>query len=93
LREPALLPDSPAQLPGYLSFVAERVHSPRAAQGGPPAMLYTIIGVLHFILFLIAAFEILTGSKPLGHKVLWLLLVLLFPIIGLVLYFLLGRGK
>ncbi|MBX3409127.1 MAG: PLDc N-terminal domain-containing protein [Phycisphaeraceae bacterium] len=56
-------------------------------------MLYTIIGVLHFVLFLIAAFEILTGSKPLGHKVLWLVLVLLLPIAGLVLYYLIGRGK
>ncbi|MBX3383461.1 MAG: PLDc N-terminal domain-containing protein [Phycisphaeraceae bacterium] len=56
-------------------------------------MLYTIIGVLHFVLFLIAAFEVLTGSKPLGHKVLWLLLILLLPIVGLVLYYLLGRDK
>ena len=56
-------------------------------------MLYTILGVVHLILFLIAAFEILTSGKPLLHKVLWLLLIFLLPLIGLIIYFLLGRGK
>jgi hypothetical protein len=56
-------------------------------------MLYTILGVLHLILFLIAAVEILTGSKSLGNKVLWLLIILLFPLIGLIVYYVMGRGK
>ena len=56
-------------------------------------MLYSILGVIHLILFLIAAFEILTSSKPLINKVLWLLVIFLLPVIGLILYFLLGRGK
>lgn len=56
-------------------------------------MLYTILSVLHFVLFLIAAFEILTSSKSLMHKVLWLLLILLLPLVGLIIYYLLGRGK
>ncbi|HPO93633.1 MAG TPA: PLDc N-terminal domain-containing protein [Phycisphaerales bacterium] len=56
-------------------------------------MLYTILGVLHLILFLIAAFEILTSSKPLLDKVLWLLLIFLLPLIGLIIYYLVGRGK
>ncbi len=57
------------------------------------AMWSTIIGLLHLILFLIAAFEILSSSRPLLHKVGWLLLVFLLPIVGLIIYFLLGRGK
>ncbi|HNB60087.1 MAG TPA: PLDc N-terminal domain-containing protein [Phycisphaerales bacterium] len=56
-------------------------------------MLYTILGVLHLILFLIAAFEIVTSSKPLLEKVLWLLLIFLLPLIGLIIYYLVGRGK
>jgi len=56
-------------------------------------MLYTILGLLHLILFLIAAFEILNSSKELGHKILWLLLIFLFPLIGLIIYFVAGRGK
>jgi len=56
-------------------------------------MLYTILSILHLILFLIAAFEILSSSKPLGNKVLWLLLIFLLPLIGLIIYFLVGRGN
>lgn len=56
-------------------------------------MLYSILGTIHLILFLIAAVEILTSAKPLLHKVLWLLLVFFFPIVGLIIYFLLGRGR
>ncbi|MGD9690582.1 MAG: PLDc N-terminal domain-containing protein [Phycisphaerales bacterium] len=56
-------------------------------------MLYTILGIVHLILFLIAAFEILTSSKDLLHKVLWLLLIFLLPIVGLIIYYVVGRGK
>jgi hypothetical protein len=56
-------------------------------------VLYSILGLIHLILFLIAAFEILTSSKPLGQKFLWLLLIFLLPLVGLVIYYLVGRGK
>lgn len=56
-------------------------------------MIYSILGILHLILFLIAAFEILTSSKALVNKVLWMLLILLLPLIGLIIYYLIGRGK
>lgn len=56
-------------------------------------MPYGIIGLLHLILWLIAAFEILNSGKDVGYKVLWLLIILLLPFLGLVLYFLLARGK
>lgn len=55
-------------------------------------MLYQILVLVHFILFLIAAFEILTSGKPLLHKVLWMLLILLLPVVGLIIYYVLGRG-
>jgi hypothetical protein len=56
-------------------------------------MLYQVLGVLHLILFLIAAFEILSSGKELLHKVLWLLLIFLLPVVGLIIYFVAGRGK
>lgn len=56
-------------------------------------MIIGLLSLLHLIFFLIAAFEILTSSKPLGQKVLWLLLIFLLPLIGLIIYFLVGRGK
>ncbi|MGD9791049.1 MAG: PLDc N-terminal domain-containing protein [Phycisphaerales bacterium] len=54
-------------------------------------MLKEILLAAHLVLFVIAAFEILTSSKPLGSKFLWLLLILLLPVAGLVIYFFLGR--
>jgi len=56
-------------------------------------MLYTILGVLHLVLWIIAAIEILGSSKTLGSKVLWLLIILLLPLIGLIIYYVAGRGK
>ena len=50
-----------------------------------------ILMILHVIFWLIAAFEILNSGKSLGQKVLWLLIIFLLPLIGLILYFVLGR--
>ncbi|HVU64444.1 MAG TPA: PLDc N-terminal domain-containing protein [Phycisphaerales bacterium] len=55
--------------------------------------IYGIIGLVVLILDIIAAVEILTGSKPALNKLLWLLVIFLLPVIGMILYFLLGRGK
>lgn len=54
-------------------------------------MLYTVLGVLHLILWLIAAVELLKSGRPLGEKVLWLLIIFFLPLIGLVLYYVIGR--
>lgn len=56
-------------------------------------MLETILVIVHLILFLIAAVEILGSGMSVGKKVLWLLLILIFPLIGLIIYFLIGRAK
>lgn len=56
-------------------------------------MVYGILSLLHLILFLIAAFEILSSNKSLGNKVLWLLLIFLLPLVGLILYYVAGRGN
>ena len=56
-------------------------------------MIYGIVGLVVFILDIIAAVEILTGSKSVGNKVLWLLVIFFLPVLGMILYFLLGRGK
>jgi hypothetical protein len=52
-----------------------------------------ILGLIHLVLFVIAAIEILGSNKSLGNKLLWLLLILFLPLIGLIIYFLMGRGK
>jgi hypothetical protein len=50
-----------------------------------------LLGLLHLILWVIAAIEIIRSGKSLGGKVLWLLVILLLPVIGLILYYVLGR--
>lgn len=56
-------------------------------------MRFALLGLIHFILFLIAAVEILTARKSIGYKLAWMLVIFLIPIIGLVLYFVLGRDQ
>ncbi|KAA3639098.1 MAG: hypothetical protein DWP95_11210 [Proteobacteria bacterium] len=50
-----------------------------------------IIGLIVLILDVIAIVEIIGSGKPTGEKVLWVVIILLLPLIGLILYYLLGR--
>jgi hypothetical protein len=54
-------------------------------------MIETILGVIHLVLFVIAAIEIVGSNKSIGAKILWLLLIFLLPIVGLIVYFFVGR--
>jgi hypothetical protein len=54
-------------------------------------MLYTILGIVHLVLFVIALIDIIGSSMAIEKKLLWILLILLLPLIGLILYFLIGR--
>jgi hypothetical protein len=56
-------------------------------------MIETLLGTLHLVLFLIAGIEVLMSAKPLWSKVLWLMFLFLFPLIGVIVYFIFGRGK
>lgn len=55
------------------------------------AMTYGIIGAIILILDIIAIISILGSAKPVGWKVLWTLIVLLLPLIGMILYFVIGN--
>lgn len=50
-----------------------------------------IIGLIILILDIIAIVEIVGSGKSTGEKVLWIVIILLLPLIGLILYYLLGR--
>nr|WP_323373163.1 PLDc N-terminal domain-containing protein [Marinicella gelatinilytica] len=50
-----------------------------------------IIGLIILILDIIAIVEILSSGKSAGEKLLWVLVILFLPLIGLILYYLLGR--
>ena len=53
---------------------------------------YGLVGLIVLILDIIAIISILGASKPIEWKLLWILLVLLLPVIGMILYFLIGKG-
>jgi hypothetical protein len=54
---------------------------------------YGIIGLLIVILDVYVILQIMGGLGDPGMKLLWIILVLLLPLIGPILYFLLGPGK
>ena len=55
-------------------------------------MGYGILGLLVLILDIIAILSIVGAAKPAGWKLVWILIVLLLPVIGMILYFLIGKG-
>ncbi|KAG0210091.1 hypothetical protein BGX31_001982, partial [Mortierella sp. GBA43] len=52
----------------------------------PTGVTGGIIGLIIFILDVIAIFEIINSNRSLTSKVLWSILIILFPILGLLLY-------
>ncbi len=52
-----------------------------------------VLGLLHLALVVWAAVSILGSAVTQGQKVLWILLVLLFPVVGLIIWFIAGPKK
>jgi hypothetical protein len=57
------------------------------------AAMYGIAGLIIFILDIIALVDCLKSSMDAGKKVLWVLLILILPVLGMLLYFLLAKPK
>jgi hypothetical protein len=53
---------------------------------------YSLVGLLVLALDLIAIFSLLMGNASVSHKLLWTLLILMLPFLGMALYFLIGRS-
>ncbi len=53
----------------------------------------SVIGLLIFVLDIVAIASVLMGRGSIGHKLLWILLILLLPVVGMVLYFIFGRSS
>jgi hypothetical protein len=51
----------------------------------------TILFLVVLVLDVLAIVDCVRSSKDTGMKVLWIFLIILLPVIGLILYFLLGR--
>ncbi len=52
----------------------------------------SIIGLLILIADIYAIIKIAQSSAPAGNKILWILGVLLFPVVGLIVWYLAGPG-
>ena len=53
----------------------------------------TLLGLVVLILDIIAIVDCLKGDAPTGKKLLWILLIVILPVLGMILYFLLGKKK
>ncbi len=56
-------------------------------------MFTGIFGVLVLVLDIIALIDILGGRGSAGHKLLWFFVVVLLPVIGMIVYFLVGKNR
>ena len=56
-------------------------------------MPYGLIGLLILVLDIYVIYLVATGKGDPGMKLLWIVLVVVLPLLGPVLYLLLGRGN
>jgi hypothetical protein len=54
--------------------------------------LHATIGLVVLVLDIIAIVSVLGGTSSPGRKVLWVVVIVLFPVIGVILYFLIGQS-
>jgi hypothetical protein len=52
-----------------------------------------ILGLVVLVLDIIAIIDVLKSSMATGKKVLWIILILVLPLVGMVLYFLIGKKQ
>ncbi len=50
-----------------------------------------LISVIWFILWIVALVDCIRGNSP--NKVVWIIVIILLPFLGSILYFLLGRSR
>ncbi len=50
-----------------------------------------ILGLIILVLDIIAILDVLKTSMDTGKKILWIVLILLLPVVGMILYFLIGK--
>jgi hypothetical protein len=53
---------------------------------------HAILGLIVLVLDIIAIVSVLGGTSSPGRKLLWVIIIILFPVIGVILYFLIGQS-
>jgi hypothetical protein len=54
---------------------------------------YSLIGLVILVLDIVALVKLLQSGADTGNKILWALLIILLPLVGMILYFLMGPGR
>ena len=52
-----------------------------------------LLSLVILVLDIVAIIDVIRSSMDTGKKVLWIILILVLPIIGLILYFFIGRKE
>ena len=52
-----------------------------------------LLGLVVLILDIVALIDVVKSSVETGKKVLWIVLILILPILGMILYFVIGKKK
>jgi len=55
--------------------------------------MFSLIGRVVLVLDVIALVSLLKSSADSGTKILWALLIILLPVVGMILFFLMGPGR
>jgi len=53
----------------------------------------SVVGAVILLLDIFAIVSVLLGSSEVMRKLLWIVIILLLPVVGMVLYFLIGRSS
>jgi hypothetical protein len=54
---------------------------------------YSLIGLVILVLDIVALVKLLQSGADTATKILWALLIILLPLLGMILYFLMGPGR
>jgi len=54
---------------------------------------YNIVGLIISVLDILAIINVINSRSATDRKILWTLLILFLPLLGLILYYLMGKNK
>jgi hypothetical protein len=54
--------------------------------------LSELLALVVFVLDIIAIVDVIRSRKPSAHVALWVILILFLPLLGMILYFLIGKN-
>lgn len=56
-------------------------------------LLWSLVSIVEIILFIYCIIDIIGKAKSTGWKVLWVIVILVFPVLGSIVYILAGKNS